>query len=140
MSRPPLTLQNVVAEREKGLKSVPALPALLVGRPRAPLALVADDVIGGVPVKRFVPTGARKGVTLIWAHGGGWVFMSVDALAAVFSVIASIYGVEIVAVKYRKAPEHPFPAAYDDVLAVTRAIARVPAAGRVFVGGDSAGD
>jgi monoterpene epsilon-lactone hydrolase len=83
---------------------------------------VTDDVIAGVPVHRIVrPSGAAdKRRVLMNLHGGGF---AVDAGSLSENVpIAAISGIEVVAVLYRLSPEHPFPAAVDDALAVYKAL------------------
>ena len=83
---------------------------------------ITDDVIAGVPVRRIV---RASGVTdkkrvLMNLHGGGF---TVDAGSITENVpIAAITGMEVVAVLYRFAPEHPFPAAVEDALAVYKAL------------------
>jgi acetyl esterase len=102
----------------------------LAGRGPA-VARVEDGETGGVPTRTYAPDGARG--TLVYLHGGGWIVGDLDAVDAVCRTLAAEAGVKVVSVDYRLAPEHPFPAALEDALAVTRA-ARATA-----VGGDSAG-
>jgi len=83
---------------------------------------VTDDVIAGVPVRRIVREGgaADSRRVLMNLHGGGF---AVDAGALTENVpIAAITGIEVFAVRYRLAPENPFPAAVDDALAVYKAL------------------
>lgn len=117
-------------EMRKSMKT----SAFISGR-RAALASVNDTTVAGVPVRRFVPQGARPG-TLVYFHGGGWVIGDVETHDVVCSHLAAATQREVVSVEYRLAPEHRYPAAADDCLAVTRALA---AAGKVVVAGDSAG-
>jgi acetyl esterase/lipase len=83
---------------------------------------IAEDTVAGVPVRRIVrASGAvdRRRV-LMNLHGGGF---AVDAGSLTENIpIAAITGIEVVAVLYRFAPEHPYPAAVDDALAVYRAL------------------
>ncbi|MFA5606246.1 MAG: alpha/beta hydrolase [Leucobacter sp.] len=90
-----------------------------------------------------VPTG-----TLVYFHGGGWVMGEPEDYLAVCRALAAESGWQVVVANYRKAPEHPFPAAFDDALAVTRHIIRSGSAGRARaeerripfgIAGDSAG-
>jgi acetyl esterase/lipase len=83
---------------------------------------IADDVIAGVPVRRIVRSSGAvdRHRILMNLHGGGFC---VDAGALTENIpIAAIAGIEVVAVCYRLAPEHPYPAAVDDALAVYRAL------------------
>ena len=74
---------------------------------------------------------------MINLHGGGFVIGS-GALGEAIP-IAGETGIEVVAVDYRLAPEHPYPAAIDDVLAVYRALLKDHAAADIAIFGTSAG-
>ena len=81
---------------------------------------------------------------LLYLHGGGWVQGDLDTHDGVCGQIALEAGCRVIALDYRLAPEHRFPAAPDDVLAAYRALRRDPARwgidpARIAVGGDSAG-
>jgi len=83
---------------------------------------IADDLIAGVPVRRIVGASGvvDKRRVLMNLHGGGF---AVDAGSLTENIpIAAISGIEVVAVLYRFAPEHPYPAAVDDALSVYRAL------------------
>ena len=83
---------------------------------------VPDGVIEGVPVRTSNPrVGPAQGV-LLNAHGGGFM---VDSGSLSENVpLCALTGMKIVAVLYRLAPEHPYPAAVDDMVAVYRSIIR----------------
>jgi acetyl esterase len=95
------------------------------------VARVHDDTVAGVPVRVYEPENARG--TVVYLHGGGWVFGNLESVDAVCRALANESGARVVSVDYRLAPEHPFPAALDDALAVTRAV------NADVVAGDSAG-
>ncbi|WP_168794324.1 alpha/beta hydrolase [Paraburkholderia aromaticivorans] len=82
---------------------------------------VFDLVIPGfdaeIPVRIYHPEGAT-GVTMAF-HGGGWLMGNRDSFDAVCRHLANDSGLAVVSVDYRLAPEHPFPAALDDVWAAT---------------------
>jgi acetyl esterase/lipase len=80
---------------------------------------VSDDVVAGVPVRRIEPRGeVDRTRILINVHGGGF---ATDSGSLTENIpVAALSGIEVVAVLYRLAPEHPFPAAVDDALAVYR--------------------
>ena len=100
---------------------------------------------GFIPVRLYTPPGALPpGPCLVYFHGGGWVIGDLDTHDAHCRRLASFSGALILAVDYRLAPEHPFPAGHDDALAATRwafdHAAEIGAdPGRIGVGGDSAG-
>jgi acetyl esterase/lipase len=101
---------------------------------------------GEIGLRFYAPRGAGEAVLpgLLFFHGGGWVagdFATHDGLCR---RLASAAGCRIIAVDYRRAPEHPFPAAFDDALAAAHWVAaRAGALGvdaaRLAVGGDSSG-
>jgi acetyl esterase len=104
----------------------------------------ASGPAGGTFAARvIVPEGEVRAV-LVWMHGGGWVFGSIEDSDVVVRTMARRLRCAIVNVDYRLAPEHRFPTAVDDADA-----ALVWAAGNVeriagkkvplLVGGDSAG-
>ena len=77
---------------------------------------------------------------ILYLHGGGMVAGSPATHRALTWRLAARVGVPVYAVDYRLAPEHPFPAAFDDVLAAYRALlARGISGTHVVVAGDSAG-
>ncbi len=80
---------------------------------------------GPVPIRVYWPLGADPGPlpVLVYAHGGTWVTGDADAYDATPRAIANRAGCIVVSVDYRRAPEHPFPAAHDDVRAATRWVA-----------------
>ncbi len=114
-------------------------------RPRGPeLHTVADVRIDGGPVVRvYRPVPEAVGV-LVYFHGGGWVIGDLDSHDRACRRLAKTSGVVVVAVDYRRAPEHPWPAAIDDAVAAVRWIATGPTElgqlnGLVGLAGDSAG-
>lgn len=109
----------------------------------ADLAEVRDLDADGVPCRLYRPHGERGGL-LVYLHGGGWVIGDLDTHDGICRSLAERSGHAVLAVDYRLAPEHPYPAAVDDaVVATTWAAAHAPGLGidadRIAIGGDSAG-
>ncbi len=103
------------------------------------------DIPGAGTARIFVPEGATQPMpAMLWIHGGGFILGSPaqdDALATTF---ARELGMTVVAPSYRLAPEHPFPAAMDDLYATlkwlhTNAEALRVRADRIVIAGASAG-
>jgi acetyl esterase len=113
------------------------------GRPPETPVAAEDLEAGGVPCRLYVPQAAtERGPLLVFFHGGGWVQGSVASHDSGCRWVADRAGVRVLSVDYRLAPEHVFPAAFDDAVAAYRAVAAEPGrfgAGRLAVGGDSAG-
>jgi len=112
-------------------------------RPPGPaMASVTERSVAGCTVRCFEPDDAT-GAALVFFHGGGWVLGSVATHDAQCRRLARGTGATVVSVEYRLAPEHRFPAAFDDATAVTFAVLDGAVDGvdttRVGVAGDSAG-
>lgn len=97
-----------------------------------------------MPVKVYRPEGEGPFPTVLWLHSGGWVLFDVDAAEASCRGLCAKTPAVVVSPDYRRAPEHPFPAAHDDALAAWRWVARRardlggdPA--RLGIGGESVG-
>ena len=109
--------------------------------------LAADGPQGALPCRLYRPFGAPAAAVLpllVYFHGGGWTIGDLDTHDVVCRELCNASGCAVLSVDYRLAPEHRFPAAFDDALAATR-WARAQAAtlgidaARIAVGGDSAG-
>ncbi|MCA2244675.1 alpha/beta hydrolase [Mycobacterium sp. WUMAC-067] len=113
-----------------------------------PVAAVADRSVEGqggpIPVRVYRPEAAGPVPILVYAHGGGFVFCDLDSHDGLCRNIANLVPAVVVSVDYRLAPENPWPAAVEDVYAVTCwAYDNAGSLGadpeRLVVGGDSAG-
>ncbi|MBV4524146.1 alpha/beta hydrolase [Pseudomonas sp. SWRI74] len=113
--------------------------------PRPAGLYVVDFELAGVAVRSYQPpvSSSTDAVPcIVYLHGGGWVVGDLDSHDFICAELASTLGVMVIAVDYRLAPEHPFPAAFDDCLKVWRALRTGPFQldpGRTLVAGDSAG-
>ncbi|GAA2061724.1 alpha/beta hydrolase [Catenulispora yoronensis] len=97
-----------------------------------------------IAVRVYRPVAERPLPTLFYFFGGGWTLGSLDTSDAVCRSLANTAGCQVVAVGYRLAPEHRFPAAVEDCHdALTYVAAHADDfgvdPGRMAVGGDSAG-
>lgn len=112
------------------------------------VARVEDQEIpglgGAVPVRIYASTYDEALPIVVFFHGGGWVLSDIDGHDSLARRLALRSGAIIVSVGYRLAPEHPFPAPFDDAWSVTTWLAANGAQiggdpARVAVAGDSAG-
>lgn len=103
-----------------------------------------ESASGEVRVRVFRPEGAGVTPALVYMHGGAWMQGSPETHWDITSRLAAWAATTVISVDYAKAPERPFPAAFNQVVAVVRWVAANartlgidPA--RLSVGGDSAG-
>lgn len=133
-------------------RAVYAAGAEVLDLPRAPLPRVEDlQVPGGngqpQPARLYSaqPVGtSRPSPVLLYFHGGGFVLGGLDTHDSLCRQLALRSGAAVLSLDYRLAPEHPFPAAWDDAWSALRwlfanASLRGLDPDRIAVGGDSAG-
>ncbi len=101
-------------------------------------ALVPRTVADGGPIPVRVYEDGPCALSLVYAHGGGWVTGDLNTADGFCRDIAAAGPVRVVSVDYRLAPECPYPAGLDDVRAALR-WARDEYGDPVALGGDSAG-
>jgi acetyl esterase len=123
----------------------------LVQEPRDEVAtlrdLSAQGPGGAVPLRLYRALGTTDTELLpglLYLHGGGWVLGNLETHDAICCRLANEARCAVVAVDYRLAPEHPFPAGLEDCIAAFTHVARNARAlgidpDRIAVGGDSAG-
>jgi monoterpene epsilon-lactone hydrolase len=103
-------------------------------------ANVAAGTMAGVPVRLVTPltmSPENRDRVLLNLHGGGF---RVDSGSLTESIpMASLTGMKVVSVLYRMAPEHPFPAAVDDAVAVYKELLKTYPASHIGMYGTSAG-
>ncbi|MCP4621784.1 MAG: alpha/beta hydrolase [Bradyrhizobium sp.] len=94
----------------------------------------------GVPGEWSIAPGSDASKVLLFFHGGGYCSGSIKSHRRMVTEAGRAMGVRTLAVDYRRAPEHPFPAQHEDALTAWRFLRRQGiAAGHIVVGGDSAG-
>ena len=155
---PAVQLLLTLAERSvvlAGDRTVPTRRRAILRRaaalamPRAQGILVVDGRIPGqagpIPVRAYRdPRATAAPACIVYFHGGGWVVGDLDTHEGCCRLLARETGAVVLAVHYRRAPEHRFPAAVDDAMAAFRWAAEHPRelgirGGAVAVMGDSAG-
>ena len=99
---------------------------------------VKDSTVAGVPVREAMPAKlTHPDRVLICLHGGGF---NADSGSYSESIpVAALTGVRVVSVLYRLAPEHPFPAGVEDVIAVYKELLKTYQPSRIGIFGSSAG-
>jgi acetyl esterase len=121
----------------------PGLPAVL-----APIGCTRDFVAPGpaepIPLRLYRPESIANREAVVFFHGGGFVFGSIDTHENVARLLATASGRIVISAGYRLAPEHPFPAPVEDAYAAVEWVAAHAdeldiADGRVGIAGDSSG-
>lgn len=98
-----------------------------------------------IPVRIFHPSERTSDEILLFFHGGGWVLGNIDTYTKDCIRMADLTGRTVMSVDYRKAPEHPFPAGFDDCYRVAEVLLQNPAfadiidASKICLVGNSAG-
>lgn len=98
-------------------------------------AYATDDVRG----EWNTPAHSQSSRVILYCHGGGYLFGSPLSYRAFTTRLAEAADARVFVLDYRLAPEHPFPAAADDVLAAYRWLSETTPAENIIVAGDSAG-
>jgi monoterpene epsilon-lactone hydrolase len=103
--------------------------------------LVTEVTAGGVPAHWLAAPGTGTGQVLVFLHGGGFALGSLRSDGELAARLGRASGMRVLFPEYRLAPEHPFPAAIDDVLAAWRWLrtGHGVSARSIAVAGDSAG-
>jgi len=144
-----------VAEARRQPTAADAVKALLQkqGRSTDPAQLVpgvtSTDITiqgaaGTLPARVYTPQGSGPFPVIVYFHGGGWVIADKDVYDAGARGLAKEAAAVVLSVDYRQAPEHRFPAAWDDALAAYRwALANAASLegdpSRIALAGESAG-
>ncbi|MFD0517753.1 alpha/beta hydrolase [Paractinoplanes durhamensis] len=136
--RPPADLDPV--ERLAATRAAMEEAVDLECGPAIPLPVVVDLDADGVPCRLYA--NRPDAPLLVYVHGGGWCYGSIETVDRVCRRIADRSGCAVLSVGYRLAPEHVYPAALDDVETVLSFVRKNPIGvdpSRLAIGGDSAG-
>jgi len=111
-----------------------------------PIGKIENISAGTIPLRTYSPIAGGTGMlpAIVYFHGGGFVLGDLDSYDALCRTLANESNCRVIAVDYRLAPEHPFPAAIDDSFAAVRWVEDHAAellvdANGIAVAGDSAG-
>jgi acetyl esterase len=100
--------------------------------------------VGDIPVRIYYPIQKRPLPALVYLHGGGWVVGSLDTHDKIMRLLALRSGTAVLGVDYRLSPEHKFPIALEEIVAVIKYLLENGdkqgiEKNRMALGGDSAG-
>lgn len=112
----PLDVGGDIAEQRKIFED------MLTAYPLPDDVTTAATELGGVPVITSRTPGIDPSLVILYLHGGAYVIGSAATAMGLSSDVARRVGARGVTVDYRLAPEHPFPAAVEDTVAVYRAL------------------
>ncbi|BCA53940.1 Carboxylesterase NlhH [Nitrospira sp. KM1] len=150
----PKPIESLSAE-EARKQPTPADAVMILLRKRS--LIVQPEIVGlvenrtipgpdgaNIPVRVYTPLGKGPFPMIVYFHGGGWVFATLDTYDSSARALTNAAGAVVLSVEYRKGPEHRFPAAHEDAFAAYHwaqqhgaEIHGDPA--RVAVAGESAG-
>lgn len=130
--------QNLVAEVKEDMPMIRAASRKaregLVGRYADQVQVMDLGVL-----RRFVPQKADRSAVIIYVHGGGWVNGDTVTHGGIMTDLAALTGYEVLGPDYPLAPENPYPAGLDAIMAlIDDTLAAKPQA-KIILGGDSAG-
>ena len=141
-----------ISPRYKTLRYLTEFPETLGFNPdnTDEVETIEDTTIGGVPVRIYRPRNSpgqqQERPGLIYFHGGGLVILTATSMlySKICSRFANVTQAVVISVEYRRAPEHPFPAQFEDCHAVVMKVLEDSSKfgiinGKIAIAGDSAG-
>jgi acetyl esterase/lipase len=135
------TILELVGSADLGSLTLQERRALMgSGAPPPEGTQVEPADANGVPAEWVVAAGVSAGPVLLYFHGGAYHLGSPARLRGLLALLSAAAQTRVLSVGYRLAPEHPFPAAFEDALTAYRwLIASGTPARQVVIGGDSSG-
>lgn len=100
---------------------------------------VQQSTLGGVPVEIATPRRRSGSASILYIHGGAYVAAAARSYRRLVTHLAVATGCRVVAVDYRLAPEHPYPAALEEAIAACTAEQAARPNEKIILAGDSAG-
>lgn len=105
-----------------------------------PQPVVIEDVmVGATPAWWITPIGAKPERVMLYLHGGWYSSAALANYRELLGRLAVACDARVLAIEYRKAPQHPFPAAIEDTVAAWKWLIADTATSKIVVAGDSAG-
>lgn len=117
----------------------PLLEEMLTAQPLPDDVRMTPGDLGGIPVIYIDIDGVNPRGTIFHVHGGGFAVGSARGSVGLASTLARKTGMRAVSIEYPLAPEHPYPAALNDVTTAYRALLNEVGSADVIVSGESAG-
>lgn len=146
VARQPATENLPLDVLRAGYSATVSANTLLPDSPVETRDLTGDGAVGPLDVRLYTPASLMAGTSplILYVHGGGFAVGDLDSHENLVKMIAVSANARALALDYRRAPEHRYPAARDDVLAVYRwAVAHADLLGidsrRIALAGESAG-
>ena len=140
------TIINMLRARPVATPDMPMEQARAAFDAVANMFLLAADVrretvdVDGTPGEWITTEGGAAEATILYLHGGGYVIGSINSHRELISRIARAAGARALAIDYRLAPEHPFPAAVEDATKAYRWLLHHGVSPEsIVIAGDSAG-
>lgn len=129
-----------MAQAGNDLKALRGVMEGMSGFPSAGETKCTPVTAGGVPAEWIAAAGAADDRVILYVHGGGYVMGSIATHRELVARLSKASGARGLALDYRLAPEHPFPAAVDDAVAAYRwLLSQNIKPNNIVVAGDSAG-
>ncbi|WP_176013971.1 alpha/beta hydrolase fold domain-containing protein [Victivallis sp. Marseille-Q1083] len=129
-------LREAIAGNSKNLNVI--RDAMAKDTPAPENVIVENRTVDTCRMRLYLPEKADRKSVVLYLHGGGWAVGALEGSSRFCGDLAKATGIAVAPLSYRLAPEHPYPAALDDVLAAIVALKKDGFL-RIYLAGDSAG-